>query len=89
MAGKIFLVIFLFSALCFGQSKPTEVKPPPPPVAHWFNTKPEPPRDVIQYMIDHSDVVFEMIHNSDQMYCEHGPTNSDQEPMVKRCDGAI
>ena len=87
MATKIPLFIILFSALCFGQSKPTEV---PAPTAHWFNTKPEIKDDAdMQYMLDNAETVLSVIHDADMEYCKNGPTDAESYPRVKRCDGAI
>lgn len=86
---KSLLFVIVAVAICFGQNSIPIPLPPLKIEAHWFHTKPVKPVDATQYMVDHADAVFSIMHDQDHRWCEIGPNSADQYPEVKRCDGAI
>ena len=83
---RLLSVFVLCAAVCFGQSKPqVEVVPKPKISVRWFNTV-DPD---LFFMLEHATAVFSVLHDQDMRYCENGPSDPEQSPTVKRCDGAI
>ncbi len=83
----LIVVLLLMPSLIAGEVPPQVAKPPV--VAHWFDTKPPVPKDIVQNMVDHPAVVLRVIHEHDREFCENGPIDTWRYPEVKRCDGAI